>query len=132
MTLVLDIASKLIELGFGTALGNDIWPTKHLPSEPLNLVAIIPLAIKEPDWFDANGAIDYPAFSIQVRNTDYETAEANAEAIRRALDGVAIPGYVRCKTTRSRATDVTSQEDLAATNGPVYRFSCDFELIQVR
>lgn len=131
MTLIPDITAALISGGFGTAFGTDIF-AYQFPASPLDCVAIIPLDGLEPDHYDATGSIDYPGLQIQARNTSIKTAGEKVEAIRKALDLATIGGYVTCRTTRSQPRNVTSPDDLKAGGGPVYRFSVDFVLINVR
>jgi hypothetical protein len=131
MTLISDIAAKLIAGGFGTAFGTDIF-AYQFPASPLNCVAIIPLAGQGPEHYDATGSIDFPGLQIQARNTSIKTAGEKAEAIRQALDLATIGGYVICRTTRSQPSNVTSPDDLKAGGGPVYRFSVDFVLAKAR
>ena len=136
MTVTLDpdvkaITDRLIALGYGTAVGKDIWPNKHLPATPpaaVNMIAVIPLSIRNPDLYDLGNMICYPGIQVQVRNLSYELAVSTLEAIRTALHMYQPPGYVICKTTRSRVNDVTTPEEINATNGPIYRVSVDFEL----
>jgi hypothetical protein len=130
MTLISDITAKLIALGFISGIGVDCWPLRFPPS-PLKCICIIPLSGKVPSEEMGGTGIDYPGFQIQVRDTVELTALTTAEAIRLALNG-SIAGSYSIFTTRSQPSDVTSPEDLGATDGPVFRFSCDFETILVR
>jgi hypothetical protein len=131
MTLISDIVTRLITLGYGTALGTDIF-SYLFPPEPLNCIWIKDgISARVPSEEMGGDGIDYPGFQIQVRNTDIQTAHDDAEVIRLALNGITVGEY-SIFTTRSDPQDVTSPEDLQATNGPVWRFAIDFETIKVR
>lgn len=130
MTLISDIIAKLTTLGFITAIGVDCWPLRFPPA-PLDCIIIIPMSGRVPSEEMGGYGIDFPGFQIQVRNIVELTALANAEAIRLALNG-ATAGAYSIFTTRSQPSDVTSDADLAATDGACYRFSVDFETILVR
>ena len=130
MTLISDIAAKLVAVGYGTAIGTDIFPFLFPPS-PLKCICIFPLGGRIPDEVQGDTGIDYPGFQIQVRDIDLEQAASDAEAIRLALNDTTAGNYTMF-TTRSQAIDVTSPDDLQATNGPLWRFSVDFETILVR
>lgn len=131
MTLVSDIAAKLVSSSLATALGTDIFAYRF-PSSPLNAICIIPMSLKEPDPLLGSNSLDYPAFQIQVRNTNVKTAESSAEMIRTTLDYATLSGYVYIRTTRSRPVDLTNPDDLTVTGGPAYRFSVDFTTMKVR
>lgn len=127
------ITDFLIANGYGTALGTDIWPNGHLPATPpfaVNMIAVIAMSIRPPDFYDQGNLICYPGIQVQVRNTDYELAVSMCESIRQSLHMYIPPGYVVCRTTRSRVQDVTTPEELNATSGPIYRIAVDFELVR--
>ncbi len=130
MTLISDVAAALIAGGFATALGTDLFPRRFPPS-PLKCIMIKELDGKVPSEEMGGDGVDYPGFQIQVRDIDEAQAQADAEAIRLALNDTTQGSY-SIFTTRSQPSDVTSPEDLAATDGPVYRFSVDFETTSAR
>ena len=78
------------------------------------------------------GALDYPGVQVQVRMTDPWNAFRVCEDIRLWLDFSPPPGYVKCITNRSQPDDLTSDSDLSASGGPIYRLSCDFSFTKVR
>jgi hypothetical protein len=86
---------------------------------------------KVPSEEQGGTGVDYPGLQIQIRDTDAERAMSNSEVIRLALNDSIVGDYV-VFTTRSCPSDVTSPEDLGATDGPLWRFSVDFETISVR
>lgn len=130
MTLISDITAALISLGYATALGTDLFPWRFPPA-PLACIVIIPMSGKTPREVMGADGVDFPGFQIQVRDTVELDAYNDAEAIRLDLNGSTAGNY-SIFTTRSQPSDVTSPEDLAATDGPVYRFAVDFETILAR
>jgi len=132
MTLISDVAAKLIALALGgaTAMGTNIFAYRFPPS-PINCICIFPLAGYVPDEVQGGDGIDYPGFQIQVRNASVTTAMAYCEAIRLGLNGVDAGDYT-IFTNRSLPIDLTNPDDLAANGGPAYRFSVDFETTKVR
>jgi hypothetical protein len=130
MTLISDISAALIAGGFATALGTDLFPWRFPPA-PLSCIVIIPMSGRTPREVMGADGVDFPGVQIQVRSTIELDAYNDAEAIRLALNGSTAGAY-SVFTTRSQPSDVTSPEDLAVTDGPVYRFSVDFETISAR
>jgi hypothetical protein len=126
MTLVATIAAALISLGFGTALGTDIFAYQWPAGKTGYL--IIPLAGRMPSEEMGGAGIDYPGIQIQTKHASMATAEANAEAVRLALNGITQGGYT-IFTTRSHAVHISAPEDIEAG---YYRFSVDFETISAR
>ena len=131
MTLISDMINRLISLGYATVLGTDIFPYLF-PPEPIDCLWIKDgIGAKPPAEEMGGNGVDFPSFQIQVRNTNIQTAHDNAEAIRLALNNTTVGNYA-IFTTRSEPQDVTSDDDLVAITGPIFRVSIDFETRLVR
>ena len=130
MTLISDIVAGLVAIGYATAIGTDVWPNRF-PSSPLKCVMIKAMPGQIPSEEMGGDGIDYPGFQIQVRDIDQEQAMLDADAIRLGLNN-STRGEYTVFTTRSAPIDLTNPADLEATDGPVYRFSVDFDTIKIR
>ena len=128
MTFISDIATAMIAAGYGTQLGQDLFAFRFPPT-PLIAYLIIPRSGRPPDSVMGGDPVDHQRLQIQVRDTDLATAEANAEALRRALDDTVTTGGRTIFATSSYPVDLTDEADIGVG---AYRFSIDYEILMER
>jgi len=119
MTLISEVSAVLIDQGFASAMGTDLFAW-DLPPDPANCVMIKPWAGPGPVIASGGACTDRPGLQIYVRNSSKLAAETAAEAIRQYFKNRTASIRQAIVTTRSVPTYLGMDE-----NGN-YTFVVDF------
>jgi hypothetical protein len=128
MSLIGDVSTKLINAGYATAAGTDLFAYLFPQASQMNSICIIPYAGSIPDEVQGGEGVDYPGVQIQVRNSSLQTASETAESIRLDLNNIT-QGDHTLFAARSFPVDLTNPDDVRACQ---FRFSVDFATIKAR